>query len=1115
LGASLLAEPILVGREQELSKLDSYLNMAIAGKGVTVFVSGEAGSGKTRLTNEFFALAKKKGVRILNGWCLSRTAVPYFPFAEAFESYLLENEISSQSTQLLEALSPRTWLVSGGGEFTSQEEASPQAWNDQRFASVTQSLLFLSSQKPLVLFIDDLHWADSASLSLLQYITRLIGSERILILATFRSEELSAAVEGVASPLLDTLRRMGREGLFCEITLSNLSSPETGKIAESLLAGLVADDFVGKLFSESHGNPLFVIESLRMLFENQSLVQVDGVWCLATDKLGIPTKVKDIILRRLSGLKPSQRRILDVASVVGDKFDPQLIGAVLNVDSLEILEALNLIALSKSLVCVEGDFYRFDHAKSREVLYEEILAPLRKGYHARIAEKIEKLNEQTSYKFSLNDLAYHYTQAGELTKSIAYSLLAGKDALQRFSNAEAIKHFKYVIQTVECLADSFGNKAEALEGLGDALYAAGLFEEAAKTYESICNEVESKSLRLRGLRKAVKSCYWLGNSKHALELAEKAKEFVDVDRLEYARLRLTAGFVLGRSIGNMVEAIKEMNASISVFQEAYSVADIANGLSEISFIYSLQGNSEESLSSALRAVALQEQLNDRRQLAFALGRLGTALGTCSFFEKALEVLAKANELAMKVGDYNTIAFHQMMSGTYLEYMNKDEDAIAQSLVGLEAAEKTDARYIKLICHSNLTREYAKTGKTELAEEHYKEVANLFEHDPLLSGSINVRYNLDMCYVALLCSKKQWANACSILEKHLTPERIETKLCYTQILQALGRQEETKVQLKRLEELKKEHSSQFNRCNVKAFVLFNKHAAVNEEISLRLDIVNVGCRVGKLKQVIDIVPFVENVSLPPNVSFEDGSLIIDVNLQPFHDEVINLGVIPIEAGVYNVKPRIVYVDETGKKRVVMLEPVEIEIENLNTLIPSKNKPELNSEATQRIEIKSSRIRKTHFKLELDNNRKNVIFDSLEPLKIFVHPTASPEPQTERNEVAKLRFEFETKSAKEAFDFLIGSFVQDYMNRRLPLELSGWRTLMGIVKNTKISKRAVYSSKGITGPAISELKRRGLVEIRVFPGERGRGGLIQKVRVLYEKETIMRLVDERVMKSGKKN
>ena len=398
---------------------------------------------------------------------------------------------------------------------------------------------------------------------MLHYIARLIGSERILILATFRSEEISPTTEGSAPPLLNTLRLMGREDLFNEVKLPNLNLPDTGKVAESLLRSPVDKGLVEKIFGESQGNPLFTIESLRMLFENECLIQDNGTWTLTTSKLGIPTKVKEIILRRLSALQPNQRRILDVASVIGDKFDPQLLGSVLNIDSLKALEVLNEIALSKSLVCVEGDYYRFDHAKSREVLYEEILTPLKKGYHHRIAEKLEKINEKQK-KYSHNDLAYHYTQAGETAKSVHYSLLAGRDALLRFSNAEAINHYRYVVQNVDNLPDVSDKKAEALEGLADALYATGLFQEATKTYETILNnELGASEIRkLRALRKAIESCYWLGNSKHALELADKAKKFSNVDRLEYARLQLFAGFVLGRSLGNLETAIKDMSESV-------------------------------------------------------------------------------------------------------------------------------------------------------------------------------------------------------------------------------------------------------------------------------------------------------------------------------------------------------------------------------------------------------------------------------------------------------------------------------------------------------------------------------------------------------------------------
>ena len=136
-----------------------------------------------------------------------------------------------------------------------------------------------------------------------------------------------------------------------------------------------------------------------------------------------------------------------MASVIGDVFDPELLGAVLNLDSLQVLETLNTISQFNSLVCSEDRFFRFDHAKSREVLYEEIRPPLRRGYHGRIAEIIEG-NNQKFKELSVSDLAYHYVQAGNKEKSVKYSLLAGQEALTKFSNSEAIKHFTYVLQTI-------------------------------------------------------------------------------------------------------------------------------------------------------------------------------------------------------------------------------------------------------------------------------------------------------------------------------------------------------------------------------------------------------------------------------------------------------------------------------------------------------------------------------------------------------------------------------------------------------------------------------------------------------------------------------------------
>ncbi len=211
-----------------------------------------------------------------------------------------------------------------------------------------------------------------------------------MLLATFRSEELTADAEGHPHPLAETMRLMRREELFTEIRLSSLSQENVSKIAESMIGGTLQPKLAEKLTNESKGNPLFVVESLRMLHERKSLIQEDDEWRLAVDELGIPSKIKDIILRRLACLKYAQRRVLDAASVIGEKFDVDLLSAVLGQDSLELLETLNIIAQSTSLVSVEGNFYHFYHAKFQEALYDEVSTPLKRGYHARIAEKLEK-----------------------------------------------------------------------------------------------------------------------------------------------------------------------------------------------------------------------------------------------------------------------------------------------------------------------------------------------------------------------------------------------------------------------------------------------------------------------------------------------------------------------------------------------------------------------------------------------------------------------------------------------------------------------------------------------------------------------------------------------------
>ena len=289
----ILAEPILVGREQELEELTGFLTSAIEGKGTTVFISGEAGSGKTRLLTEFLKIAKQKHnqLTVLTGWCLSDAAIPYFPFVEAFDSYFSTNQAEGMSA-INQNIGLKSWFMSAHQPETREKQANmtPQVWRDQAFGAVSKELLFISEKSPLILVLEDIHWADSASLSLLHYLARQVGSERILILASFRSEELKTNVKGRSNALSKVLLLLGRYDLYEEIKLSNLGFSDVGRIAESMLGGNVQSELVEKITTDSHGNALFVVESLRMLYQQGNLSKKEQPMALRHRKHRNPSK---------------------------------------------------------------------------------------------------------------------------------------------------------------------------------------------------------------------------------------------------------------------------------------------------------------------------------------------------------------------------------------------------------------------------------------------------------------------------------------------------------------------------------------------------------------------------------------------------------------------------------------------------------------------------------------------------------------------------------------------------------------------------------------------------------------------------------------------------------
>ncbi len=1065
----MLAEPILVGRDLELQKLEQCLNNVIQGHGSTIFISGEAGSGKTRLTTEFLNYVKEKNVKILSGRCLSNVSEPYFPFADAFNSSTNDNNDDSFVSEQLELSS----LIDGSTQIERVKELTPQALKDQTLASVTKKFLLMATNKPVILFLDDVHWADSASLTLLHYITRSIGAERILVIATYRSEEVNAQQDDHPHPLIDVLRLLGREGILQNLQLQKIGKSDISKIIESMLGGKADDTLVEKLANDSLGNPLFVVESVRMLCE-QNRLQKNGSWKLIGEDLGIPTKVKDVIMRRVESLKPDHRRILYAASVVGEKFDPEIVAQVLQLDSIDVLETLDAIAESTTLVhCIENCF-AFDHAKSREMLYEKMSPLLKRKFHLRIAEQMQKVNKG-SIQFS--DLAYHFIEAGEKEKSIEYSVAAGKHALETFSNLEALRYFSYVLQTIDDNVESCGTKMVALEGLGDALYGNSKFSDAIDAYESLC-KIATGVTKLRGYRKAMEAAFFQNDIPHLTELISKAEGYAAVDRLENARVLVNRGRVALMYKDMPMASIKDQEEALRIFREEYSLWDVAWALLGVGSALPLINQLPQGLASELEAISIFDELGDLRWQARARMRACVLFSVADMNQKAMEIFNEAKNIFEKIGDFSMLAEAYATYAVVLEDAGDLNGALNHSLIALDYCKKTDSTWALSMTLASLARIYSKLGNITQAQEYFERLQK-FPPQSLLNAMVR-KTSTEILYYA---GRNQFelANKSlnTYLEQHkktldsLLNARFKADIAWS--LTKQGRLSEAAVQRSAAVAAMQLARAPFENLTIKSNLLVPTEVIGNTPVNLRITVINNSNLSANLLTIENLNSYFKLIDPSSQYNFSEKSLNLEgQKILPFNVKIYQLKIQFQKAGCITLSPRIVLSDCSGHKHIIVPNEVTVKVEGA-----PKNEDRTDSS-------------------------RSVATASIEKVEGQVEPVA-----------AKQQLIFEANHSKKAFDYLVESFSKDYMRKKLTLEKAGWRSLVEIVKNGNVPVRSVYGDgPKRLGSAISELERRGLIEVRVFVGERGRGGNIFKTRVAYDREPIKRLIDEAIYGKVKK-
>src|SRR5258706_3714262 len=311
--SSMLAQPPLVGRSAEMDRLAVQLSRAARGQGCAMFLVGEAGIGKTRLAHEALVLARERGFLVLEGSAYAlEDRLAYAPILAAFGPFLRRLDSPRQAR-----------LVSGlpdlGRLFTDLHLPAPLPLGDpalektRLFEAVVRLLERLTRETPVFLFLDDLHWADPASIELLHYLTRGIADQAVFVLGTYRAEEIDTA-RGLRS-LVTSLRRAG---LASEEALARLEPEAVAALAAGMLESPAPGELLTLLDTRAGGTPLFVEALIRTLIDADQLHKRGESWTLGTNLVpALPPDIRDLILGRLRHLHVTARHVLDLIAVSG------------------------------------------------------------------------------------------------------------------------------------------------------------------------------------------------------------------------------------------------------------------------------------------------------------------------------------------------------------------------------------------------------------------------------------------------------------------------------------------------------------------------------------------------------------------------------------------------------------------------------------------------------------------------------------------------------------------------------------------------------------------------------------------------------------------------------
>jgi tetratricopeptide (TPR) repeat protein len=468
-----MAGGVFVGRHAEMDQLKAKLENTLSGRGGMVALVGEPGIGKTRTSLELETYAGLRNAQVLWGRCYEGGGAPsYWPWVQAIRQYVASHEPEELRSEMGSTASIIAEIVDEVRDRLPNMTVvpkldDPESARFRLFDAIATFLKNAAQSRPIVLILDDLHWADKPSLMMLEFISRELASSRVLVVGTYRDMELNRR-----HPLSVTLGDLTRERLFERVLLRGLTRQDVARFIEMASGTVPSRGLIDAVHSQTEGNPLFVTETIRLLIQEGELTPENVSRSDSSWNIRIPEGVREVIGRRLDRLSERCNEALTIAAVIGRQFTlDQLRVVVEETSESQLLDVIDEALAARTIEELAGSIgeYQFTHALIQETLSGELSTTRRVRMHARIAEALEKLYGDDAGEFA-EQLTRHFAEAETVLgpeKVVKYSKVAADRALANYGYEFAQTMYERALRLVD--PTDIRTTAELQRGLGAAL----------------------------------------------------------------------------------------------------------------------------------------------------------------------------------------------------------------------------------------------------------------------------------------------------------------------------------------------------------------------------------------------------------------------------------------------------------------------------------------------------------------------------------------------------------------------------------------------------------------------------------------------------------------------